>query len=82
LPQGVRLAIERRLRTLSVEGNQILSLAAVISIRKFAFSTGETAAIDLRVTHVYRRKEDGWKVIHRHGEHLVPKGSMEAIVEK
>ena len=45
-------------------------------------STGETATIDLRVTHVYRREEDGWKVIHRHGEHLVPKGNMEAIVKK
>ncbi|HXJ83899.1 MAG TPA: uracil-DNA glycosylase family protein [Candidatus Methylomirabilis sp.] len=34
-------------------------------------STGSMASIDLRVTHVYRREDGAWKVIHRHGEHLV-----------
>ncbi|MFH0340686.1 MAG: nuclear transport factor 2 family protein [Chromatiales bacterium] len=45
-------------------------------------STGAAATIELRVTHVYRREEGSWKVIHRHAEHLVPKGDMAAIIEK
>ena len=45
-------------------------------------ATVDAATIDLRVTHVYRREEGAWKVIHRHGEHLVPKGNMEGIAEK
>ena len=44
-------------------------------------STGAAATIDLRVTHVYRREDGAWKLIHRHGEHLVPKGDMEGIAK-
>ena len=43
--------------------------------------TGATATIELRVTQVYRREDGARKVIHRHGEHLAPKGSMEAIAK-
>ena len=45
-------------------------------------STGATSQIELRVTQVYRREDGAWKVIHRHGEHLAPKGNMEAITQK
>lgn len=45
-------------------------------------ATGESAVIDLRVTHAYRREAGAWKLIHRHGEHLVPKGDMEGIARK
>jgi hypothetical protein len=29
---------------------------------------GERRTYSLRVTQVYRREEDGWKVVHRHGD--------------
>jgi ketosteroid isomerase-like protein len=30
---------------------------------------GEPAAITIRVTHVYRRIDDVWCIVHRHGDH-------------
>ncbi len=45
-------------------------------------TTGATATIELRVTHAYRREDGAWRVIHRHREHLVPKGNMEGIAQK
>ncbi len=33
-------------------------------------STGSVVHHSLRVTHLYRREPDGWKVVHRHGDHV------------
>jgi len=33
--------------------------------------TGSTAMQRLRVTHVYRRTDDGWKIVHRHADPLL-----------
>jgi ketosteroid isomerase-like protein len=32
--------------------------------------SGEQVANELRVTHVYRREDGDWKLVHRHGDHL------------
>jgi ketosteroid isomerase-like protein len=31
---------------------------------------GETVTYTLRVTHVYRREDGLWKIVHRHGDHV------------
>lgn len=31
---------------------------------------GRTTTYTLRVTHVYRREDGTWKIVHRHGDHL------------
>jgi ketosteroid isomerase-like protein len=36
----------------------------------FLEAAGETVQNVLRATHVYRREADGWKIIHRHGDHM------------
>ena len=33
----------------------------------------ETKTYTLRVTHVYRREDGVWKIVHRHGDHVTPK---------
>jgi ketosteroid isomerase-like protein len=45
-------------------------------------STGATVTLELRVTHVYRREEGSWKLIHRHGDHLKPKATIEGLAEE
>ena len=33
---------------------------------------GVPQSYTLRVTHVYRREDGEWKVVHRHGDQLAP----------
>jgi ketosteroid isomerase-like protein len=35
----------------------------------------------LRVTHVYRREEGEWKIVHRHGDRVPADGSMQAFIK-
>jgi ketosteroid isomerase-like protein len=34
-------------------------------------SSGSEVQNTLRVTHVFRRQPDGWRIVHRHGDHMV-----------
>jgi ketosteroid isomerase-like protein len=47
-------------------------LAYTVGIERYRATNaaGETVHNTLRVTHVYRREPDGWKIVHRHGDHL------------
>jgi ketosteroid isomerase-like protein len=40
----------------------------------------EPADMVLRVTHVYRRVDGGWKIVHRHADPLVTKTATEAVL--
>jgi ketosteroid isomerase-like protein len=46
-------------------------LAYTVGIERYRATTAAGVAVDntLRVTHVYRREADGWKIIHRHADH-------------
>jgi ketosteroid isomerase-like protein len=52
-------------------------LAYTVGIERYAATTtdGRTVHNELRVTHVYRREADGWKIVHRHGDHGPPAAS-------
>lgn len=39
---------------------------------KTAVIDGRTVTYTLRVTHVYRREDGVWKIVHRHGGHVDP----------
>jgi ketosteroid isomerase-like protein len=36
-----------------------------------SFRGGPVAPISLRVTHVYRRENGEWRIVHRHGDRLL-----------
>jgi ketosteroid isomerase-like protein len=45
-------------------------LAYLVGYERSAFSVdgGPVEATSLRVTHIYRREEGAWKLVHRHGD--------------
>ncbi len=47
-------------------------LAYTVGIERYRATTSSGATVQntLRVTHVYRREADGWKIVHRHGDHM------------
>jgi ketosteroid isomerase-like protein len=47
-------------------------LAYTVGIERYRATTaaGTTVENTLRVTHVYRREPDGWRIVHRHGDHM------------
>lgn len=42
---------------------------------------GEDRAYTLRVTHVYRREEGSWRIVHRHADRPPSEGSPTAFLE-
>ena len=51
-------------------------LAMTVTIERYSVRIGgakQETAQELRVTQVFRREADGWKLVHRHGDPLVHK---------
>jgi ketosteroid isomerase-like protein len=55
-----------------IAGDANGDLAYTVGIERYRATTASGARVDntLRVTHVYRREPDGWKIVHRHGDHM------------
>ena len=47
------------------------NLAYTVGIERYRASTADGRVVEneLRVTHVYRREDGGWRIVHRHGDH-------------
>lgn len=47
-------------------------LAYTVGVERYRATTSSGVIVEntLRVTHVYRREPGGWKIVHRHGDHM------------
>ena len=55
-------------------------LAMTVTIERYTVRIGGAAtetSEELRVTQVFRREADGWRLVHRHGDPLVKKQAPE-----
>jgi uncharacterized protein (TIGR02246 family) len=70
----------------SVEGISTYStpdLAYELEIHRFRAKVGgvdESAPVSLRVTTIYRREDDGWRIVHRHADPMPGELSGESLV--
>lgn len=59
-------------------------VAYTVEIERFKAKVGgqrETSDLALRVTCVYRREDDGWKLVHRHADPRVGRQAAESVVQ-
>jgi ketosteroid isomerase-like protein len=60
-------------------------LAYVLEIERFRVKVGsarEPAPSSLRVTTIFRREEDGWKVLHRHADPVTKPRPIESVLDE
>jgi ketosteroid isomerase-like protein len=55
-----------------IAGDADGDLAYTVGIERYRATTSSGVIVEntLRVTHVYRREPQGWKIVHRHGDHM------------
>jgi ketosteroid isomerase-like protein len=59
-------------------------LAYFVEIERFRVKVGgarEPAPSSLRVTTIFRREQDGWKVLHRHADPITTPRPIESLVQ-
>jgi ketosteroid isomerase-like protein len=59
-------------------------VAYTVEIERFKAKVGgqrETSDFALRVTCIYRREDDGWKLVHRHADPRVERQTAESVVQ-
>jgi ketosteroid isomerase-like protein len=79
LSDGEVLASER------ISGYSSGDLAYIVEIEQFRVRVGdasEPAPSSLRVTTIFRREEDGWKILHRHADPITTPRPVESVLQE
>ena len=79
LSDGEVLGVER------ISGYSSGDLAYVVEIERFRVKVGgarEPAPSSLRVTTIFRREEDGWRIVHRHADTITTPQPVESLVQE
>lgn len=79
LSDGEVLAFER------ISGYSDDDLAYILEIERCRVKVGgarELAPSSLRVTTIFRREEDGWKILHRHADPITTPRPVESVVQE
>jgi ketosteroid isomerase-like protein len=66
-----------------VSGHETADLAYDVGIQRFRAKLGgavDMAPVALRVTTIFRREEDGWKIVHRHADTITEERTPDPIV--
>ncbi len=61
------------------------ALAYTVEIERFRAKVGgqdETSELALRVTCIYRREPEGWKLVHRHADPRVQRQAAESVIDR
>jgi ketosteroid isomerase-like protein len=60
-------------------------LACIAEVERFRAKVGgsdDVATIALRVTSVFRREDDGWRLVHRHADPITTPQPAESVIQK
>ena len=79
LRDGEILGFER------VSAYATVDLAYIVEIERNRSKLGgadERASISLRVTTIFRREEDGWRIVHRHADPITTPRPIESVLER
>ena len=78
LSDGEVLGIER------ISGYSSHDLAYLVEIERFRVRAGGASApalSTLRVTTIFRREEEGWKILHRHADPVTTPRPIESVLD-
>jgi ketosteroid isomerase-like protein len=79
LSEGEVLGSER------ISGYSNGDMAYILEIERSRVKVGgarEAAPSSLRVTTIFRREEDGWKIVHRHADTITSPRPIESVIEE
>jgi ketosteroid isomerase-like protein len=68
-----------------ISGYATADLAYIVEIERYRMKTGgadHLVPVSLRVTTIFRRESDGWKVVHRHADPITAPRSAESVLER
>jgi ketosteroid isomerase-like protein len=79
LSDGEGLEIER---ISQYSGDDLAYTLEIERCRVRVGGASEAAPSSLRVTTIYRREEDGWKVLHRHADPITTPRPIESVIQE